>query len=106
MESCTAIKSSILKAKSGRKTYNIRHFSLSNRFDIQRLCIEERVEILIPLSRACFRNRFTFLLLLLLLLCIIISMFIFSRLIISFLISSALITSFVIYHITRLKYKI
>ncbi|CAF4193535.1 unnamed protein product, partial [Rotaria sordida] len=79
MESCTAIKSSILKAKSGRKTYNIRHFSLSNRFDIQRLCIEERVEILIPLSRACFRNRFTFLLLL----CIIISMFIFSRLIIS-----------------------
>ncbi|CAF3565650.1 unnamed protein product [Rotaria sp. Silwood1] len=103
MEPCTTIKSSILKTKSGRTTYHIRNFSLSDRFDIQRLCTEERVEILTPLSRACFRNRFTFILLLI---CIIISMFIFSRLLISFLIPPALITSFITYRITKLKHKI
>ncbi|CAF2979739.1 unnamed protein product [Rotaria socialis] len=103
MEPVSAIKSSILKSKSGRTSYRIRNFSLSDRFDIQRLCTEERVEILTPLSRACFRNRFTFILLLI---CIILSMFIFSRLLVSFLIPPALITSFITYRITKLKHKI
>lgn len=103
MEPVSAVKSGILKSKSGRTTYRIRNYSLSDRFDIQRLCTEERVEILTPLSRACFRNRFTFLLLLL---CIIVSMFIFSRLIVSFLIPPALITSFITYRITKMKHKI
>ena len=96
-------KTSILKTKSSHASYYIRNFTLSDRFDIQRLCTEERVEILTPLSRACFRNRFTFILLLI---CIIISMFLFSRLLISFLIPPALITSFITYRITKLKYKI
>jgi len=103
MEPRTAIKTPILKTKSGRISYHIRNFSLTDRFDVQRLCTEERVEILVPVSRACFRNRFTFILLLI---CIIISMFIFSRLLISFIIPPTLITSFLSYRITKLKHKI
>jgi hypothetical protein len=103
MDAVTAVKSSILKTKSGRTTYHIRNFSLSDRFDIQRLCTEERVEILRPLSRACFRNKFTFILLLI---CIIISIFIFPRLIIIFLIPPTLITSFVTYRILKSKHKL
>jgi GNAT superfamily N-acetyltransferase len=103
MEPHMAVKSPILKTKSGRTSYHIRNFSLTDRFDIQRLCTEERIEILTPLSRACFRNRYTFLLLLI---CIILCMFIFSRLIISFMIPPTLITSFITYRIIRLKHKI
>jgi hypothetical protein len=103
MEPHTAVKSPSLKTKSGRTSYHIRNFSLTDRFDIQRLCTEERIEILTPLSRACFRNRYTFLLLLI---CIILCMFIFSRLIISFMIPPTLITSFITYRIIRLKHKI
>ncbi|CAF1397447.1 unnamed protein product [Adineta steineri] len=103
MEPITTIKSPILKTKSGRTSFHIRNFSFSDRFDIQRLCTEERIEILVPISRACFRNRFTFILLLL---CIIISMFIFTRLIVSCLMPAILITSFLSYRISSLKHKI
>lgn len=103
MEPCPTVKTSILKSKSGRTSYRIRNFSLSDRFDIQRLCTEERIEILVPISRACFRNRFTFILLLL---CIIISMFIFTRLIVSCMIPSIVITAFLSYRISSLKHKI
>jgi hypothetical protein len=103
MESSPAIKSSILKTRSGRISYHIRNFSLSDRFDIQRLCTEERIEILKPLSRACFRNRFTFILLLI---CIIFMMFLSSRLVVIIIMPSALITSFITYRIIRLKHKL
>ena len=103
MEERTAVKSAILKAKSGRSSYYIRNFCLSDRFDIQRLCAEERIEILTPISRACFRNRFTFILLLL---CIVISMFVFTRLLYSFILPPTLITSFLSYRISKLKHKI
>ena len=98
-----AVKTSLLKSKSGRKSYYIRNFTMADRMDIQRLCAEERIEILIPISRACFRNRFTFILLLL---CIIIAIFIFSRLLYSFLLPPTLITSFLSYRISKLKHKI
>ena len=103
MERRTSIKTPLLKTKSGRTSYHIRNFSLADRFDIQRLCTEERIEILIPISRACFRNRFTFILLLL---CIVVSMFIFTRLIVSCMIPAILITSFLSYRISSLKHKI
>jgi hypothetical protein len=103
MEPLPTNKTAILKTKSGRTSYHIRNFSLSDRFDINRLCTEERIEILTPISRACFRNRFTFSLLLI---CIIISMFIFTRLIISCMIPATIITSFLCYRISSLKHKI
>lgn len=103
MESSPVIKSSTLKSKSGRITYHIRNFSLNDRFDIQRLCAEERAEIIRPLSRACFRNRFTFILLLLF---IILMMFICSRLFLIILMPPTLITSFITYRIIRLKHKL
>jgi hypothetical protein len=103
MESSKEIKSAILKTKSGRTSYHIRDFSLADRFDIQRLCIEERSEILTPLSRACFRNRFTFILLLI---CIITIMFVSSRLVIIIFMPPTLITSFIMYRITTLKHKL
>lgn len=93
----------ILKSKSGRTTYSIRNFSQTDRLDIQRLCTEERIEILTPISRACFRNRYTFLLLLL---CIVGSIFLFTRLFYSFIIPPMLITSFLSYRISKLKHKI
>jgi len=103
MEPSLAIKTSILKTKSGRTSYHIRNFSLADRFDIQRLCTEERIEILTPLSRACFRNRFTFILLLI---CIIIMMFLSSRLLIIIFMPPTLITAFIMYRITSLKHKL
>lgn len=103
METSKEIKSAILKTKSGRTSYHIRDFTLSDRFDIQRLCIEERTEILIPLSRACFRNRITFILLLL---CIILMMFVSSRLILIIFMPPGMITSFIMYRITILKHKL
>jgi hypothetical protein len=103
MEARTDVKTPILKSKSGRISYHIRNFSFSDRFDIQHLCTEERIEILTPISRACFRNRFTFSLLLI---CIIISMFVFSRLLYSFVLPPTLITSFLSYRIAKLKHKI
>jgi hypothetical protein len=103
MEPSLEIKSAILKTKSGRISYRIRNFSLSDRFDLQRLCTEERVEILTPLTRACFRNRFTFFLLLI---AIIIMMFVSSRLLVIVIMPPTLITAFITYRITRLKYKL
>jgi len=103
MESSPVIKSSTLKSKSNRITYHIRNFSLNDRFEIQRLCAEERAEILRPLSRACFRNRFTFILLLI---CIIFMMFICSRLFFIILMPPTLITSFITYRIIRFKHKL
>jgi N-acetylglutamate synthase-like GNAT family acetyltransferase len=103
MEIRTNVKSAILKSKSGRVSYYIRNFSFADRFDVQRLCTEERIEILVPISRACFRNRFTFVLLVL---CMIVSMFICSRLLYSFVVPPTLITSFLSYRISKLKHKI
>jgi len=103
MESSPVLKTSILKTKSGRTSYHIRNFSLSDRFDIQRLCAEERSEILKPLSRACFRNRFTFTLLLI---CIIIIMFLSTRFFLIIFMPPGLITSFITYRILRLKHKL
>lgn len=103
METYTPVKTTIMKSKSSKISYYIRNVVMADRFDIQRLCAEERVEILTPICRACFRNRFTFILLLL---CIIVSMFIFSRLLYSFILPPTLITSFISYRISRLKNKI
>ena len=97
------VKTAILKSKSMRLSYYIRNCSLTDRLDIQRLCAEERIEILTPICRACFRNRFTFILLLL---CIVVSMFIFSRLLYSFILPPTLITSFLSYRIAKLKHHI
>ena len=103
MESSPVLKSSILKTRSGRISYHIRNFSLSDRLDIQRLCVEERIEIITPLSRACFRNRFTFIVLLI---CIILMMFVSSRIPVIIIMPPTLITAFITYRITSLKHKV
>ncbi|CAF0744105.1 unnamed protein product [Didymodactylos carnosus] len=91
-----------IKTKSG-KTYFIRDFCMEDRFDIQQLCSQERLEINVQVYRACFRNRFTYItLVVLMFLC----MCLFNRILWAISLPPLLISSFLIYRISKMKSKL